>query len=140
MVVAAPLSTKGVHRWGNKAVITAGLCLVAVSMLGVTTLDVDSTTLHVIAVGMFLGLGMANIMAPATESIMGSLPREKAGVGSAMNDTTRQVGGAVGVALLGSILASRYASSVTAALGDGVPGAVVDRAKDSVGGALGVAR
>jgi DHA2 family multidrug resistance protein-like MFS transporter len=71
-------------------------------------------------------------MAPATESIMGSLPRAKAGVGSAVNDTTRQVGGALGVAILGSLLASSYRSS----LGSAVP----EAAKASVGGALEVAR
>jgi hypothetical protein len=83
---------------------------------------------------------MAHIMAPATESIMGSLPRAKAGVGSAMNDTTRQVGGAVGVAVLGSILASRYSASVTASLRGVVPDQLVARARDSVGTALGVVR
>jgi hypothetical protein len=62
---------------------------------------------------------------------MGSLPRAKAGVGSAVNDTTRQVGGALGVAILGSLLASTYSSS----LGDGVPAA----ARTSVGAALAVA-
>jgi hypothetical protein len=74
---------------------------------------------------------MGMTMAPATESIMGSLPRAKAGVGSAVNDTTRQVGGALGVAILGSLLASTYSSS----LGEGVPAA----ARTSVGAALGVA-
>ena len=61
-----------------------------------------------------LAVGMGNVMAPATDSIMGSLPRAKAGVGSAVNDTTRQMGGAVGVAVLGSLLASRYTSRVGA--------------------------
>ncbi len=61
---------------------------------------------------MIMGVGMGNVMSPATESIMGSLPREKAGVGSAMNDTTRQVGGAVGVAVLGSILSSHYGADL----------------------------
>ena len=58
------------------------------------------------------GMGLA--MAPATDSIMGSLPREKAGVGSAVNDTTREVGGALGVAILGSILAASYSSTMAA--------------------------
>ena len=77
---------------------------------------------------------MGNVMAPATESIMGSLPRDKAGVGSAVNDTTRQVGGALGVAILGSLLSSRYASSLTAAL-HGVPALVSSSAgaRQSVG-------
>ena len=51
-------------------------------------------------------------MAPATESVMGSLPREKAGVGSAVNDTTRQMGGALGVAIIGSVVSSVYAADV----------------------------
>jgi hypothetical protein len=75
-----------------------------------------------------MGIGMGMTMAPATESIMGSLPRAKAGVGSAVNDTTRQVGGVLGVAIVGSLLASTYASS----LGTGVP----EAARSSVGAAL----
>ena len=55
-----------------------------------------------------MSVGMGLTMAPATESVMGSLPREKAGVGSAVNDTTRQMGGALGVAIIGSIVASVY--------------------------------
>src|SRR5918996_2533747 len=72
----------------------------------------------IILMSMLLGLGMSNVMAPATESIMGSLPRAKAGVGSAVNDTTRQMGGALGVALIGSLLSTRYQSDVDAGLGD----------------------
>ena len=52
---------------------------------------------------------MGMTMAPATESVMGSLPRDKAGVGSAVNDTTRQMGGALGVAIIGSVVSSVYA-------------------------------
>ncbi len=79
-------------------------------------------------------------MAPATESIMGSLPLGKAGVGSAMNDTTRQVGGALGVAVLGSLTAASYhqhiSSSATLA---GLPPAAAQAAHDSIGGAVEVA-
>src|SRR4029079_1068764 len=71
---------------------------------------------------------------------MGSLPRAKAGVGSAMNDTTRQVGGAVGVALLGSILASAFRPRVQDLLHGKVPGNLLGKAEDSLGSALGVAR
>jgi hypothetical protein len=81
--------------------------------------------------------GMALTMAPATESIMGSLPLAKAGVGSAVNDTTRQVGGAVGVAVIGSVFNSLYTSTVTDRLTAlALPGDVIDRAKDSIGAAL----
>jgi hypothetical protein len=84
--------------------------------------------------------GFALTMAPATESIMGSLPLAKAGVGSAVNDTTRQVGGALGVAVLGSIFTSIYSSRLTSSLaGQALPAGVVTQAKDSVGTALQVA-
>ena len=87
-----------------------------------------------------LAIGLAQILAPATESIMGSLPREKAGVGSAMNDTTRQIGGAIGVAVLGSIVASTYQSQMATKLDGKVRASVVHAASDSVGGAIGAAR
>ena len=84
-----------------------------------------------------LAVGMGLVMAPATESIMGSLPPAKAGVGSAMNDTTRQMGGALGVAVIGSILATTYRPGVTDALTSlGAPADVITKAQDSVGGAV----
>jgi hypothetical protein len=84
-------------------------------------------------------------MAPATESIMGALPRHKAGVGSAMNDTTRQVGGALGVAVVGSVFASAYRPAVTGKLADlfaSMPGGAAAQSvvRDSIGGAMTVAQ
>jgi hypothetical protein len=81
---------------------------------------------------------MGATMAPATASVMGSLPLAKAGVGSAMNDTTRQVGGALGVAVLGSVLSSSYRDAVAPAL-TGLPSQAAAAAHDSLGAALGVA-
>jgi hypothetical protein len=81
-----------------------------------------------------MGFGMGMTMAPATDSIMGSLPLAKAGVGSAMNDTTRQVGGALGVAVLGSVLASTYSAAMTP-LVTALPPPAAELALDSVGGA-----
>jgi EmrB/QacA subfamily drug resistance transporter len=140
MMVFAPLSTRWVHRFGNKVVVVFGMLVVTATLLAMTTFQVDSSALHVIAITSLLGLGMAHVMPAATESIMGSLPREKAGVGSAMNDTTRQVGGAVGVGLLGSVLSSRYGAHVTSGLANIAPASIIDRAKDSVGSALGLAQ
>jgi hypothetical protein len=85
---------------------------------------------------MVMGTGMANIMAPATDSIMGSLPRTKAGVGSAVNDTTRQTGGAFGVAVLGSLLASRYSGEITRLLGTHIAPEVKDNVAAAHGYAL----
>ena len=88
-----------------------------------------------------LAAGMALVMAPATDSVMGSLPLAKAGVGSAVNDTTRQVGGALGVAIIGSIVSSVYGSKVGEFFaGKPAPKAAVDAAKNSLGGAIAVSK
>jgi hypothetical protein len=85
-----------------------------------------------------LGVGMGLTMAPATESIMGSVPLARAGVGSAVNDTTRELGGAVGVAVIGSVFASVYGSKIVEGL-HGQAGSTVSGAKGSVGAALAIA-
>jgi len=136
MMVLAPTSSIWVRKWGNRVVVATGMGIVAVAMLLYTTLDVDSSVWHVIALTVLMGAGMANIMAPATDSIMGSLPRAKAGVGSAVNDTTRQVGGAVGVAVLGSVLASRYSSHIDSLLGGQAPEPLLDQIGNSIGRAV----
>jgi EmrB/QacA subfamily drug resistance transporter len=137
MMVFAPLSSRVVERIGTKLVMVFGLTMAAIALLLQTGFDASSSIGAVIGVTMVLGLGMANIMAPATESIMGSLPRSKAGVGSAVNDTTRQVGGAVGVALLGSLLSSRYLSLVDRGLGgQALPAGLHDKITGSVGPAV----
>jgi sugar phosphate permease len=82
------------------------------------------------------GFGMGLTMAPATDSIMGSVPRERAGVGSAVNDTTRQFGGVLGVAVIGSLLVTRYDSRVDALT---LPAPARAAAQSSIGGALRVA-
>ena len=133
MMVLAPLSARIVERVGTKLVVGTGLLIVSTSLLTQTQLTESTPTALVVLSTLLLAVGMANVMAPATESIMGSLPRAKAGVGSAVNDTTRQVGGAIGVALVGSLLASVYRSDVRTGLTDaGVAGSVVGRASSTV--------
>src|SRR4051794_5921784 len=83
-----------------------------------------------------MGMGMA--MAPATDAIMGSLPLEKASVGSAVNDATRITGGALGVAILGSVLASGYRGGMEDAVA-GMPAPAADTARESLAGGLAVA-
>jgi AcrR family transcriptional regulator len=143
LVIAAPLSPLLVARVGTKIVVTTGLLLVAFAMWLFSHVTVDSGYPLVGAVLVVIGVGMALAMAPATDSIMGSLPPEKAGIGSAVNDTTREIGGALGVAILGSITASSYASSITsspvyaAAAKQSPAGAAA--LKDSVGAAAALA-
>ncbi|HEY3725239.1 MAG TPA: DHA2 family efflux MFS transporter permease subunit [Acidimicrobiia bacterium] len=112
LMIAAPLSAKIVAWIGTKIVVTAGLLIVALGMVLMSGVGVHSGYGLIALVLVTIGLGMGLAMAPATDSIMGSLPPERAGVGSAMNDTTREIGGALGVAVLGSITASAYASTI----------------------------
>ncbi|BCY12802.1 MFS transporter [Actinoplanes sp. L3-i22] len=137
-MVFAPISSNMVKKFGPKVVSTVGLLLVA---LGLSTwLLIGATTpIVVVAVAFFLmGVGMANVMPPATESIMAALPREKAGVGSAVSNTIRQLGGALGVAVLGAVLSSVYRDNLGSAT-DGLPGAAADAARESISGAYAVA-
>ncbi|MEZ5182697.1 MAG: DHA2 family efflux MFS transporter permease subunit [Acidimicrobiales bacterium] len=140
LMIVAPQSTKLAHRIGTKLTVAGGLAIVAVGMTVAATVTPELGYGRVLPAQILLGIGIALAMAPATESIMGSLPREKAGVGSAMNDTTRQVGGALGVAVIGSVLSSQYGPAVTSRLGGlGLPSAVVEPAADSIGQAMAVA-
>jgi hypothetical protein len=126
-------------RVGTKAVVGAGLVATAGFYLWVAT-STATTTYGTIALQMVvLGTGMGLTSAPATEAIMGVVPKAKAGVGSAMNDATRLLGGTLGVAVIGSVFASLYASRLGDLLPAAIPAGSVERAKESVGGAFGVA-
>ncbi|MFI5493975.1 MFS transporter [Actinoplanes sp. NPDC051859] len=137
-MVFAPRSAAMVARFGPKAVSTVGLLLVAAGLAG--WLFVGATTpLWIIGALFFvMGVGMANVMPPATEAIMAALPREKAGVGSAVSNTVRQVGGALGVAVLGAVLSSAYRNGMAGTAG-ALPEAARDAATESISGAYGVA-
>jgi DHA2 family integral membrane protein (MFS transporter) len=108
MMIAAPLSSRLTALFGTRYVAGFGLVLVAISMVGYG-LVTETTPQWIIEVIMFgMGAGMGVTMAPATTAIMSAVPREKAGAGAAVNNTVRQVAGALGVAVLGSILAVVY--------------------------------
>jgi EmrB/QacA subfamily drug resistance transporter len=120
MLVIAPLSAKVVERIGSKIVVATGLSVGAVGLIIASRLTAGASYPEVLASLVVLAAGLALVMPPATESIMGSLPLAKAGVGSAVNDTTRQVGGALGVAVLGSVMSSTYGPRVSDAI-SGLP-------------------
>ncbi|MGK5676388.1 MFS transporter [Micromonospora sp. URMC 106] len=137
-LVFAPRSAAMVRRYGGRAVAVVGLALTTVS-LGAFAFVGESTPIWVVLVVFFLqGTGMANIMPPAMESIMSALPREKAGVGSAVSNTVRQVAGALGVAVLGSVLSAVYRADVDSALRD-LPAGARDAAGESISGAYAAA-
>jgi len=137
-MIVAPLSPRFVHRFGTKYVVAAGMTLSTIALLVLSLLKADSSYPQLVWRLVILSCGLALTMAPATESIMGSLPPAKAGVGSAVNDTTRQTGGALGVAVIGSVFAARFHSVVGSA--SEVPAASRAAVKDSIGAALDAAR
>ena len=140
MMIVAPLSARFVERLGTKQVVMTGLGLVVAGMLALSTIAADSPYPIVITYFMLMAAGMGMTMAPATEAVMGSLPRAKAGVGSAINDTTRQVGGALGVAVIGTVVSSVYSARIVDLGGvfELAPDQLV-RAESSLGAAQGLA-
>lgn len=130
------------RKFGTKAVVGSGLLLLAATLALIPLVYEPDTALWIIEVSIFLtALAMGTIMAPSTDAVMGAVPPENAGVGSAMNDVTRQVGGAFGVAIIGSVLTSVYSSRVSDAVDSvaGLPAEAAESAKDSIGAVIQVA-
>jgi EmrB/QacA subfamily drug resistance transporter len=139
-VVVAPLSAKLVERVGSKVVVATGLTVAAVGLLLASRLTAGASYSEVVVALVVMAAGLALVMPPATESIMGSLPPAKAGVGSAVNDTTREVGAALGVAVLGSVMSSTYRPRVAEAIsGRPLPDGAADAITDQIGAAVQVA-
>jgi EmrB/QacA subfamily drug resistance transporter len=139
--IAAPVSPRLVHRFGTKAVVATGLASMAIGFAWTTRDLADSSYWLIVGQMFFMGGGLGLVNAPATEAIMGSLPPEKAGVGSAVNDTARELGGTFGVAIVGSLFASVYASKLGELLtGTPVPAEALAKARESVGAGAAVAK
>ncbi|MBF6091540.1 MFS transporter [Nocardia cyriacigeorgica] len=131
VAIGAPVATLLAQRLGTTPVIVFGLLLTGLGLYLGGQVTVDSGYLTDVLPSMVsMALGLAIVQGPATESIMSSLPLNEAGAGSAVNDTTREFGGTLGVAVLGSIVASYYTTKV-APLIDRVPGTLMsDNEKD----------
>jgi EmrB/QacA subfamily drug resistance transporter len=130
-MLAAPRSAPLVRRYGAKAVGASGLLLVTLALTGYQTLG-TATPIWVLGVIFFIqGAGMGAVMPSATEAVMSVVPRERAGSGSALTNTARQVAGALGVAVLGSILAQAYRSQLSPHLA-GLPPAARNAAAGSI--------
>jgi EmrB/QacA subfamily drug resistance transporter len=138
LIAATKLSVEATKRLGTKIVVATGLGVVGSALYLLGTCGVDTGYGRVALALSMMGVGMSLAMSPATESIMGSLPKAKAGIGSAMNDVVREVGGTLGVAVLGSVLASSYGDGMEGAVA-GLPTEAAEAASDSVGGAHEVA-
>jgi EmrB/QacA subfamily drug resistance transporter len=139
VAVGSTAGTRLAVRFGTKAIVAAGLASQAIFYFWVASDITPTFGYGIIAIQMVVyGLGMGLTSAPATESIMGAVAGDQAGVGSAVNDSTRLLGGTLGVAVIGSVYASLYASRLTASLPARLPHTLTDLARQSAGAAFGV--
>jgi len=140
LLVAAPLSSMLDRSFGTKPVVFTGMVLIAVGFGLLAHVTVRSTYLDVLPAFFLIGTGTGLAFAPCTESVMGSLPIDQAGVGAATNSSALQIGGALGVGVLGSLLNGRYQDQMAPLLvHNAVPSSVQDLVLGSLGGALAVA-
>jgi EmrB/QacA subfamily drug resistance transporter len=137
--ITSPIAAIVSKRYGAKLPVAAGLFLMAAGLAIMANSTAASGFGHYVLATVLMAAGMGFAMAPATDSIMGALPAAQAGVGSAVNDTTREIGGVLGVAVLGSVTSSTYAHRVTDAITT-MPHSASDTARSSLGGALTVAQ
>ena len=140
IAVASVLGAMLAPRIGTKVVVTTGLVFFGLAFLWISTNAAEASYAALIVPQMVLmGLGMGLISTPATESILLVLPPARAGVGSAVNDATRELGGTLGVAVVGSLFSSVYAAHLADGLFGRLPAAALSQAQDSVGSALAMA-
>jgi len=125
-----------VRRAGTRAIVMTGLTLLATSFAWIATSPVDMSYRIIVGQMVLMGLGLGLTQVPATESILSVLPAAKAGVGSAVNDATREAGGTLGVAVVGSVYASIFAFKLDGPAFAQLPGSALEQARTSVGAAL----
>ena len=135
MMIVSPFTPRIVARAGANRTVGFGMSLVSLGFLSFSFIGVHTPYLYVLMCVLFLVSGIALTMSPMTAAIMSAVPPRRAGAGSAMNDATRELGAALGVAVLGSIAASRYASGISGAIAHLAP-ADQAAARTSLGGAL----
>lgn len=139
--ITAPFAARLAMRFGPRRVIATGLLSMSIGLLIASTFTATTSYFGIVVWSMALmATGLSLVTSPATEAVMSSLPKEKAGAGAAVNDTTRELGGTLGVAVIGSVFASTYAPKIGEFLGRlPVPAEAVEAARDSVAAAIVVA-
>jgi len=139
MVVASIASSRVAGRIGTKYTVALGIFIAGLGLLYMSQFfAVDSSYATIIIGIILLPLGLGMTMSPATNSVMQSIPTNKAGIGSAMNDTTRQLGGALGVAILGTLMNNVYVQDIQAlkaTLGGNMPAEIFNVIESSIQGA-----
>jgi DHA2 family multidrug resistance protein-like MFS transporter len=139
--VTAPIAARLALKFGTKRIVAIGLTNMAIGLIIIGTSEADTAYFGPVIISMlFLANGLALVTSPATDAVMGELPREKAGIGSAVNDVSREVGGTLGVAISGSVFASLYAPKIGDLLAKfNMPAEAVALAKESAGAGFAVA-
>jgi nitrate/nitrite transporter NarK len=133
-VIVSPRSAELAERIGSGRTIAYGFAIVGIGMVLMGLIGVDTPYLVLVVAMVLLSSGMAIVAAPATSGIMNAVPMSKAGVGSAVNDTTRELGGALGIAVFGSIVNSAFRSNIDLD-GLGLSPSEVAEAEESIGAA-----
>ncbi|MGW1375076.1 MFS transporter [Streptomyces sp. NPDC002446] len=137
--VGAAVTGRLTPRLGVKALVTAGMAIGTVGVFLLVQVDKGSTYGDFLAPMMLLGVAIGLSVSPATDTIMSSFPESELGVGGGANDTALELGGSLGIAVLGSLLGTAYRDELTDLVGGRLPAAAMETAKDSVGGGLAVA-
>ena len=138
IVVASPIAARLTVRYGARLTTSLGLGIIAVGMGLAGTINVSTGDPRILAICFVAAAGMGMAMTPATDAIMGAVPSEKFGVGSAVNDATREIGGALGVAILGSFWQGEYAARVAGAAAM-LPSGAAQVVRSSFAGAAAIA-
>jgi EmrB/QacA subfamily drug resistance transporter len=139
MIIVSPRSADLAAKHGVRKIVGAGMIILVAGLLMFSLAGVDTTYWYIAAVLVVMALGVGLAMPSLSSGIVQSVPMHKAGVGSAVNDTTREVGGAVGIALVGSVVTSIYRDHLSSTL-DSLPPELAELARDNVGKALAVAQ
>ena len=137
--LGAAITGRLTPKLGMKAMVTAGMAIGTVGVFLLTQVDKSSTYTDFLPTMLLLGFAIGLSVSPATDTIMGSFPESELGVGGGANDTALELGGSLGIAILGSLLGTAYRDKLTGLIGGHLPAAALDTAKDSVGGGLAVA-
>ncbi|MCG7204747.1 MFS transporter [Streptomyces arenae] len=137
--VGAAVTGKLAPKLGVKIVVGAGMVIGTAGVFLLTQIETGSTYTDFLTPLLLLGFAIGLSLAPATDTIMGSFPEDELGVGGGANDTALELGCALGIAVLGSLLATSYKDKLTDLVGGHLPAAALDIAKDSVGGGIAVA-
>lgn len=138
MLILSPLSSWYLPKLGLRVVVLVGLGLLSAGLLSLCLVRIDSSYWALAWPLLVVSTGVGIFTAPTTSAIMTSVPDAKQGVASAVNDTTREVGAALGIALTGSLLAAGYTKHIGPAIAD-FPAPVQDAARGSLAGAVAAA-